>query len=197
MRAQASVAARLQACRCRRPRGQRLQAAELRWPGPRSRPDALAEAELQAHPNRAHVCRSPGWPLSLQPGEPRRYRAPAGAARCPAGPGHAGRGRGCRRVPESQPSARALSQAQGDARDHCAARQAPPEKSCSKGRFLTYSRKHQMEDARVPQLREQLGLTGEDPDLRYDAKLSEAVKNSSEHTACPRRATSICRTVRD
>jgi murein L,D-transpeptidase YcbB/YkuD len=44
------------------------------------------------------------------------------------------------------------------------------------GRVLTFNRKRPMEDARVPQLRERLGVPGEATDLRYDEKLAEAVK---------------------
>jgi murein L,D-transpeptidase YcbB/YkuD len=44
------------------------------------------------------------------------------------------------------------------------------------GRVLSFNRKRPMEDARVPQLRERLGVPGEAADLRYDEKLAEAVK---------------------
>lgn len=44
------------------------------------------------------------------------------------------------------------------------------------GRVLTYNRKRPMEDARVPQLRERLGVPGEATDLSYDEKIAEAVK---------------------
>ncbi len=44
------------------------------------------------------------------------------------------------------------------------------------GEPLKLNPKKPMEDPRVPQLRERLGVAGEPSDLRYDAKLSEAVK---------------------
>jgi L,D-transpeptidase YcbB len=44
------------------------------------------------------------------------------------------------------------------------------------GRVLTFNRKRPMEDARVPQLRERLGVPGEATDRRYDEKLAHAVK---------------------
>ena len=39
------------------------------------------------------------------------------------------------------------------------------------GQVLTYNRRHPMEDARVPSLRERFRLSGEASDLRYDARL--------------------------
>ena len=65
------------------------------------------------------------------------------------------------------------------------------------GPVLTYTRKHQMEDARVPQLRERLGLKGEGPDLRYDAKLSEAVKKFQRAHRLPATGNLDLRTVRE
>jgi murein L,D-transpeptidase YcbB/YkuD len=53
----------------------------------------------------------------------------------------------------------------GGARDEIAA-----------GPVLSLNRNHPMEDARVPRLRERLGVLGEATDLRYDAALAEAVK---------------------
>ena len=65
------------------------------------------------------------------------------------------------------------------------------------GPVLTYTRKQQMEDARVPQLRERLGLKGEGPDLRYDAKLSEAVKKFQRAHRLPATGNLDLRTVRE
>jgi murein L,D-transpeptidase YcbB/YkuD len=45
------------------------------------------------------------------------------------------------------------------------------------GRVLSFNRKRPMQDARVPQLRERLGVPGEATDLRYDEKLAQAVKD--------------------
>jgi murein L,D-transpeptidase YcbB/YkuD len=45
------------------------------------------------------------------------------------------------------------------------------------GPVLSFNRKRPMEDARVPQLRERLGVPGEASDLRYDEKLAGAVKD--------------------
>jgi L,D-transpeptidase YcbB len=44
------------------------------------------------------------------------------------------------------------------------------------GPLLTYDRKHPMTDARVPSLRERLGLSGNASDLSYDSGLAGAVK---------------------
>ncbi len=44
------------------------------------------------------------------------------------------------------------------------------------GPVLRFNHKRQMEDARVPLLRERLGVPGEAADLRYDEKLADAVK---------------------
>jgi murein L,D-transpeptidase YcbB/YkuD len=44
------------------------------------------------------------------------------------------------------------------------------------GPVLRFNRRHPMDDARVPQLRGRLGVAGEASDLRYDARLADAVK---------------------
>jgi L,D-transpeptidase YcbB len=49
-------------------------------------------------------------------------------------------------------------------------------KTIADGPLLKLNAKAPMEDARVPLLREKLGLAGEASDLKYDAKLAEAVK---------------------
>ncbi len=53
------------------------------------------------------------------------------------------------------------------------------------GRLLTYNRSRPIEDARVPQLRERLGVPGEATDLRYDEKLAEAVKAFQRENKLP------------
>ncbi len=53
------------------------------------------------------------------------------------------------------------------------------------GRLLTLNLKRPMEDARVPQLRERLGVPGEATDLRYDEKLAAAVKEYQKSNGLP------------
>ena len=50
-----------------------------------------------------------------------------------------------------------------------------------------------MEDARVPRLRERLGVPGEATDLRYDAALADAVKEFQRANDLPHRAGSLYR----
>jgi murein L,D-transpeptidase YcbB/YkuD len=64
------------------------------------------------------------------------------------------------------------------------------------GPVLRTSRKHEMEDARVPRLRARLGLTGEASDLRYDSKLSEAVKEFQRANDLPATGNLDSRTLR-
>ena len=63
------------------------------------------------------------------------------------------------------------------------------------GRVLTLDRKRPMEDARVPQLRERLGVSGEASDLRYDEKLAEAVKEFQRSNDLPPTGNLDARTV--
>ncbi|MGE3156415.1 MAG: L,D-transpeptidase family protein [Xanthobacteraceae bacterium] len=49
-------------------------------------------------------------------------------------------------------------------------------KQIAEGPLLKFVSKNPMEDARVPMLRERLGVAGDSSDLKYDAKLAEAVK---------------------
>jgi murein L,D-transpeptidase YcbB/YkuD len=65
------------------------------------------------------------------------------------------------------------------------------------GPVLTYDRKHQMEDGRVPQLRERLGLSAAGSDLRYDLKLSEVVKKFQRAHELPATGNLDARTVRE
>ena len=64
------------------------------------------------------------------------------------------------------------------------------------GRVLTFKRKRPMEDARVPQLRERLGVPGEATDLRYDEKLAEAVKEYQRGNDLPPTGNLDARTVK-
>jgi murein L,D-transpeptidase YcbB/YkuD len=53
------------------------------------------------------------------------------------------------------------------------------------GQLLKLNPKAPMEDPRVPQLRQRLGLTGDASDLKYDAKLAEAVKKFQRNLDLP------------
>jgi murein L,D-transpeptidase YcbB/YkuD len=64
------------------------------------------------------------------------------------------------------------------------------------GRVLTFNRKRPMEDARVPQLRERLGVPGEATDLRYDEKLAQAVKDYQRSNGLPPTGRLDARTVK-
>ena len=64
------------------------------------------------------------------------------------------------------------------------------------GRMLTFNRKRPMEDARVPQLRERLGVPGEATDLRYDEKLAQAVKEYQRGNDLPPTGNLDARTVK-
>jgi murein L,D-transpeptidase YcbB/YkuD len=55
----------------------------------------------------------------------------------------------------------------------------------AQGPVLRYDRKHPMEDARVPALRERLRLGGDPSDLRYDAADAEAVKKYQAANGLP------------
>ena len=63
------------------------------------------------------------------------------------------------------------------------------------GRVLSLNRKRPMEDARVQQLRERLGVSGEASDLRYDEKLAEAVKEYQRSNDLPPTGNLDARTV--
>src|SRR5262245_58378488 len=58
-------------------------------------------------------------------------------------------------------------------------------KPIADGPLLKLNAKAPMEDARVPLLREKLGLAGEAADLKYDAKLVEAVKKFQRASELP------------
>ena len=58
------------------------------------------------------------------------------------------------------------------------------------------SKKPPMEDARVPMLRERLGIAGDAADLKYDAKLAEAVKKFQKSADLPATGNSTARPSR-
>ena len=58
-------------------------------------------------------------------------------------------------------------------------------KMIADGALLKLNAKAPMEDARVPLLREKLGLAGDASDLKYDAKLTEAVKKFQRANELP------------
>ena len=58
-------------------------------------------------------------------------------------------------------------------------------KMIADGTLLKLNAKAPMEDARVPLLREKLGLAGDASDLKYDAKLAEAVKKFQRANELP------------
>ena len=58
-------------------------------------------------------------------------------------------------------------------------------KMLADGALLKLNAKAPMEDARVPLLREKLGLAGDASDLKYDAKLAEAVKKFQRANELP------------
>jgi L,D-transpeptidase YcbB len=61
----------------------------------------------------------------------------------------------------------------------------PGAKEIADGQLLKLNAKAPMEDARVPLLRDKLGLTGDASDLRYDAKLAEVVKKFQRANELP------------
>jgi len=64
------------------------------------------------------------------------------------------------------------------------------------GPVLTYNRRHPMEDARVPLLRERLEPSGEASDLRYDARLADGVKRFQRANELPATGNLDARTVK-
>jgi L,D-transpeptidase YcbB len=63
------------------------------------------------------------------------------------------------------------------------------------GKALVLNLKRPMEDARVPLLRERLGVSGEASDLRYDEKLAAAVKDYQQSNNLPPTGNLDARTV--
>jgi murein L,D-transpeptidase YcbB/YkuD len=62
---------------------------------------------------------------------------------------------------------------------------APGVKELAEDQLLKLNAKTPMEDPRVPLLRDKLGLTGDASDLKYDAKLAEAVKKFQRANELP------------
>ena len=61
----------------------------------------------------------------------------------------------------------------------------PATKEIAQGQLLKLNAKAPMEDPRVPLLRDKLGLAGDASDLKYDAKLAEAVKKFQRANELP------------
>ena len=70
-------------------------------------------------------------------------------------------------------------------------------KMITDGALLKLNAKAPMEDARVPLLREKLGLAGEASDLKYDAKLAEAVKKFQQANELPATGNLDAKTVKE
>src|SRR5215831_15817912 len=70
-------------------------------------------------------------------------------------------------------------------------------KEIADGQLLKLNAKAPTEDARVPQLRDKLGLTGDASDLRYDAKLAEAVKKFQRANELPATGNLDSKTIKE
>ena len=70
-------------------------------------------------------------------------------------------------------------------------------KMIADGALLKLNAKAPMEDARVPLLREKLGFAGEASDLKYDAKLAEAVKKFQQANELPATGNLDAKTVKE
>jgi murein L,D-transpeptidase YcbB/YkuD len=70
-------------------------------------------------------------------------------------------------------------------------------KPLADGALLKLNAKAPMEDARVPLLREKLGLAGDATDLKYDAKLAEAVKKFQRANDLPVTGNLDAKTVKE
>jgi len=73
----------------------------------------------------------------------------------------------------------------------------PPAKEIADGQLLKLNAKLPMEDPRVPMLRERLGLVGDASDLRYDAKIAEAVKKFQHANELPVTGNLDARTIKE
>ncbi|HEY7244559.1 MAG TPA: L,D-transpeptidase family protein [Xanthobacteraceae bacterium] len=67
----------------------------------------------------------------------------------------------------------------------------------AQGPVLSYGRKRQVEDPRVPLLRERLKLAGDPSDLRYDGAIADAVKKYQAANQLPATGSLDARTVRE
>jgi L,D-transpeptidase YcbB len=74
---------------------------------------------------------------------------------------------------------------------------AAPAKEIADGPLLKFNAKMPMEDPRVPLLRERLGLGGDASDLKYDAKIAEAVKRFQLANELPVTGNLDPRTIRE
>jgi murein L,D-transpeptidase YcbB/YkuD len=74
---------------------------------------------------------------------------------------------------------------------------APAAKEIAEGQLLKLNAKAPMEDPRVPLLRDKLGLTGDASDLRYDAKLAEAVKKFQRANELPVTGSLDAKTIKE
>jgi L,D-transpeptidase YcbB len=74
---------------------------------------------------------------------------------------------------------------------------ASPAKEIADGPLLKLNAKMPMEDPRVPLLRERLGLGGDASDLKYDAKIAEAVKRFQHANELPVTGNLDPRTIRE
>jgi L,D-transpeptidase YcbB len=70
-----------------------------------------------------------------------------------------------------------------------------PGNEITEGSVLSYSRKRQMEDPRVPLLRERLKVAGDASDRRYDAAVADAVKKYQQSDHLPATGSLDARTV--
>ncbi|MFL6821460.1 MAG: murein L,D-transpeptidase [Xanthobacteraceae bacterium] len=75
--------------------------------------------------------------------------------------------------------------------------QAPAGKEIAEGATLKLNAKAPMEDPRVPLLREKLGLGGDASDLKYDAKVVEAVKKFQRANELPVTGNLDSRTIKE
>jgi L,D-transpeptidase YcbB len=74
---------------------------------------------------------------------------------------------------------------------------APAGKEIAEGPLLKLNAKAPMEDSRVPLLREKLGLGGDASDLKYDAKVVEAVKKFQRANELPVTGNLDSRTIKE
>ena len=70
-------------------------------------------------------------------------------------------------------------------------------KMLAEGELLKLNAKAPMEDPRVPLLRDKLGIAGDASDLKYDAKLAEAVKKFQRANELPATGNLDARTVKE
>ncbi|MFL6796769.1 MAG: murein L,D-transpeptidase [Xanthobacteraceae bacterium] len=92
-----------------------------------------------------------------------------------------------------QPAYKALKNALADLRG----KGGGAGKDIADGPVLKLVAKKPMEDPRVPQLRERLGLAGESSDLKYDGKLAEAVKKFQRGAELPPTGNLDSRTIHE